>query len=924
MLIRRVFAGPLVGTLLLLAACGEHTAADRLKAAERAIAKGDTSAALIELKSGLQIDPNSGELRYRLGALMLDTGDVSGAVLELRKALYHGYSGDAATAKLATALVANGKFKDVTDAYTAVSLTDPAARAELGSAVASAWLGQRSLVNARKATAETLAHAPDHGPALLVQARLLAMDNQFDQALALAERAAAKGPAVGEAQILRALLLGVGKKDRQGAIAAFEQAAKDPATAMGARSGLIQLHLGGRDLAKAKAELAQLQKSHPKHPNTAYLSAVLAYTEGKLDKVEALTDALLKLAPDNERILTLSGAGHLRRGALVAAETKLGRVVQTVESAPLARKLLAETYLQMGQADKALGALAPLLTDGGDVDALAMAAQAHLQKGQVAEAQVAFDAALKSRPDDVRLLTSMALVDLNRGRPDAAFDALQQLAERDTGQTADLALISAHLQRREFDRALVAIDRLEKKQPKSAMPLHLRGVAQMGKGDMAGARKSFEAALAADPAYFQSTAMLVSMDSQARNYDAAQTRIEVAIKLAPRNMAARMALVDVLQARGSPPDKILLAIDEAVRNHPTEAAPHLAKLAHLSKHKGAKEAAGHAQLAMAALPNHPQILDAAGQAFSAAGEDQQALSAFNRMTSAMPRSPLPYLRLADVYAKRGSHGDAAAMLNRAFEATPTSVEVHRRLLDQAKRSKDYKVVLAAAKDLQRRQPNSASGYLLEGDAEASRKSWPAAKAAYQLALPKPDGKSLAPRAYYATLNLSGESAQAERFAREWFKANPKDVNLRGLVASDLILAGRLAEAERYFREIVEIAPHSAAALNNLAWLMAERKDPTAVQMAERALEQAPNSALILDTLAKALDSSGQLHKAIEVQRRAVDAAGGLPTHRFALAKYLAKAAMRKEAVAELDKLAALGDRFRDQKSVQSLRRQIAE
>lgn len=919
MLIPRVLLAPMAGALLLLAGCGEPTALDHRTKAHKALEKGDHAAALIAMKSAVQMEPNSGPLRFELASLLLETGDAAGAVLELRKAIDQGVKTDAVSARHAAALVATGKVKEVTDTFAATRLQDPAAQAELSSALAAAWLAQRSLANARSAAADALKSVPDYGPALQVQARLLAMDNKVDEALALVDRAAAKGPAVGEAHTLRGLLLGAGKKDRAGAIAAFEKSAQHRSTALGARSALVQLHLGGRDLPKAKAELALLQKSHPKHPNTIYLAAVLAYSEGKLDQVEALTDALLKVAPDNTQLLTLAGAGHLRRGALVAAETRLGRVVQTVERAPLARKLLAETYLRMGQADKALGALGPMVADAGDADVLAMAAQAHLQKGQVAEAEAAFNAALKIKPDDVRLRTSVALTDLAKGKAESAFDALQQLAERDTGgQTADMALISAHLQRKEFDRALAAIERLQKKQPKAAMPLHLRGVALMGKGDLAGARQTFESAVAADPAYYASTAMLVSMDSRERKYDAAQARVEAALKLTPKNLAARMALIDLLGAKGAKPDEILQAIDEAVRTHPTEAGPHVAKLAHLSKHRGAKEAAGHAQVALAALPNHPQVLDAAGLAFAAAGEEQQALSAFNRMTSVMPKSALPYLRLADVHAKRGNRAEVASMLNRAFDVEPRSAEVHRRLLDQAVRSKDYKVVLAAAKELQRLVPQSAVGWLLEGDAETSRKGWPTATAAFKSALTKPDGMAFASRAYYAALRRSGEPAQADRFAAEWLKAHPKDVNLRGVLGSDAVMDGKLTDAERWFKEIVEIEPRSAVALNNFAWLLANRKDPNAVRVAELAVAQSPDSATSLDTLAMALDVSGHLDRAIEVQRRAVAAMDSRPSHRLSLARLLIKAGDRVGARRELVVLSELGTRFPDQAAVANL------
>jgi hypothetical protein len=51
------------------------------------------------------------------------------------------------------------------------------------------------------------------------------------------------------------------------------------------------------------------------------------------------------------------------------------------------------------------------------------------------------------------------------GDSDVALRDLEQVAASDTGNRADLALIAAHLQRREFDQALKSIAGLEKKQP---------------------------------------------------------------------------------------------------------------------------------------------------------------------------------------------------------------------------------------------------------------------------------------------------------------------------------------------------------------------------------------------------------------------------------------------------------------------------
>jgi hypothetical protein len=89
-----------------------------------------------------------------------------------------------------------------------------------------------------------------------------------------------------------------------------------------------------------------------------------------------------------------------------------------------------------------------------------------------------------------------------KGDSEVAFRDLEQVAAADPGNRADLALIAAHLQRREFDQALKAIAGLEKKQPTIPLVHNLRGTALLGKRDPAGARQEFRAGAGAEPGLF--------------------------------------------------------------------------------------------------------------------------------------------------------------------------------------------------------------------------------------------------------------------------------------------------------------------------------------------------------------------------------------------------------------------------------------
>ena len=107
-------------------------------------------------------------------------------------------------------------------------------------------------------------------------------------------------------------------------------------------------------------------------------------------------------------------------------------------------------------------------------------------------------------------------------------------------------------------------------------------------------------------------------------------------------------------------------------------------------------------------------------------------------------------------------------------------------------------------------------------------------------------------------------------------------------------------------------------LNNVAWLMLEQKKPGALDYAQRAVRAAPNRPALMDTLALAHAADGQPAKAIEVQQRALAMLPNDPFLRLNLARFYAQAGDKRAAKAELDRLAALGDRFPKQAEVAML------
>jgi putative PEP-CTERM system TPR-repeat lipoprotein len=910
----------------LAAGCGGGNEAEMIASARTSMSKQDYKTAIVQLKALLQKNANSGEARLLLGQSMLEEGDSASALVELTRARELKVDEALLAPKLARAMLALDKSKPLIEQFSKVTLSSPEPQAELHTAVALAYARLRNMPAAEAELDKALTAVPKFGPGLKARARIAASKGDIDRALALLDQSMSPQEANGEAWLLKGDLLFRGKRDGASALPAYQKALLDPKYNLAAHRALVELHVLQRQSKEAHAQFELMQKSYPNDVQTAFAAAQLAYLDKNNDKAKEILQNLLRLAPDNTVLLTFAGGVDVQRGAVLQAEAELGKAVQLAPEMNTARKLLAETYLRLGQPAKAHAVLRPMIEgDRADGDALSLMANAYLHEGDIAKAEALFNQAAKLKPQDPNIRTALALTDLARGRAESAFGTLRSISASDgASTTADMALISALLRRQDVDGALKAIEVLRKKEPNKPTASYLQGVALLKRRDFAGARAAFEAALKIEPAHFLSTANLASLDLAEQKVGAARERLEAAVKLNPGNAAASVALVEVMERQQAKPEDVLKVLNDAIAASPTEAAPRLGLVARLIRAKDKKGALVAAQAALTVLPDNVDVLDALGLAQALAGDEQQAISTFNKVASLDPQSPQPYLRLAELYGRRNDAAATALSIKRALDVAPQSSEVQQRVLAWTAKTKDPKLALDGARALQKSQPGNAAGYLFEGDAHATLKNWAAAQAAYRQGLDKVDPSSRAPTSVFTAITASGQPAEAEKFAADWLKRHPKDaafmVHLGGLA----MLRRDNAAAERQFSNVLAIEPDNVMALNNVAWLIAERQGKGALAYAEKAASLAPGQAPVLDTLARILAYEGKTERAIEVERQAMSLLPDRHSYRLHLAKYLLKAGDTAKAKVELDTLAALGAKFDAQSEVAELRKSLPQ
>ena len=912
----------LLATVAGLAGCGRSE--ERQLADVRALtARHEYSAAVISAKSLIQSHPKSAEARLLLGSLLLDGGEPALAEIELQRALELRSPEVKVAPLLARAMLNAGQARRVVAQYHGTRLPDAQASAALMTTVAQAQAATGDLIAATDTVARVLALMPRHEPALLLQLRLKAAGGDSPAARSLLDALLETHPASAEAWVLKGDWSARSPAGLADAMAAWRQALQYRPDHVRAHAALVSAHLALRDTDAARLQFEAMRKVLPKHPQTRLFEGQLAFLAGDLAKARGLFQGLLRGQPDNLMLLQSAGAVELRLNAPAQAERLLVKALQIAPEVAPTRRLLAQSYLSLGQADRALAVLEPLLEAGrNDAEALTLAAQARLMSGDAKAAELLFNRVARLKPDDPAVRTALALAHLSRGQVDKTVAELQSVSASDKGITADLALISTQLRANAHAAALKAVDALERKQPDKPLAAYLRGQVQLARKDRAAARQAFEQALSRDASYLPAVNALAGLDLGDHQPEAARARFDALVKADPQNSAARLGQAELARRAGADREAVASLLEAAVKASPASVTPRLALIDHHLASYNAKAALVASQAGLALLPDDVDLLFRLGRSQLRLGEPQQAIASFSRVVALQPRSEPGQLALVEAQIAGRDLSAASRTLQRALEQTPHALPLLRQAIDLAMLQKQPQRALVLARGVQAQRPSEAAGFLLEGEVELAGRHWDAAVAVLRKAVARSD-PGHAPERLHQALRVGGKPDEADAFALTWARDHVQDAMFR-FYLGDLALAAKdFAAAQRHYESVLALQPGQALALNNVAWLLMQQKRPGALDFAERAVKAAPDRPALLDTLAMVHAAEGRADKAIALQKRALQLLPADPLLRLNLARFLLQAGEKREAKAELDRLDQLGDRFNRRDEVQAMLKVLA-
>ncbi len=897
---RLIFKATACSLLLmsLLAGCGKADDPAALIAEARQYQKkGDTKAAVIQLKNALQKNPEDAEARFLLGMIYIDTGDALSAEKELRKAATLGVTPDRVMPPLGKALMALGKYQEVLD-QTANGPDNAETMALRGDALFA--MGKRD--DAKVAYQKALDRKPGLSPALIGLGKLASVSGDAAGAGKLADEAIAKNPGDGDGWMFRGdYLRNTGHPEE--ALKAYDEAVRLQPSSVNPIIARAGLRIGSRQFDAAKADIEAAKKIKPNGLIIYYTQALLDFTEGRNAAALESLQLVLKSAPEHMPSLLLAGAVQYALGSNEQAEQFLKKYLAVNPDNLYARKMLASVLLKNGQQDRAATVIADALKDAPqDPQLFMIAGESSLQNKDFAKATEYFEKANAIAPKVAMVHTALGMSKLAEGDNAKAMSELELAATLDNKTSkAGALLVMTQLRLKQYDKAMESVKALEKQQPNDPLVQNLKGGVYLGLKDMANARASFEKAVSLMPTYFPAVENLARMDLQDKQPEAAKKRFETLLAVDKKNVAAMTALAELSQASGNTAEATIW-LEKAAAASPDLLPPSLRLIGHYLKTGNKDKALTLAQKLYAVNDINPDVLDLLGQSQAANGDKAGALITFKKLAASKPKSVIAQLRLASAHLAMQNEADAVLSLEKALVIQPDSLEAQVALIGINVRKGNFDGALKLARQVQKQREAQPVGWVLEGDLYMAQKNPGLALKAFEQGFSKVKSGPLQVKIHEAAV-MAGKDKEADARVVQWLAANPADTVTRLYFASSLGARNQNKASIAQYETAAKSVPNNAAILNNLAYAYQQDKDDRALGVAEQAHKLAPTNPVVMDTLGWILVEKNGDARGLTLLKQAGAQVPGANDIHLHLAKGLIKAGDKAAARKELEPLA---------------------
>jgi tetratricopeptide (TPR) repeat protein len=283
------------------------------------------------------------------------------------------------------------------------------------------------------------------------------------------------------------------------------------------------------------------------------------------------------------------------------------------------------------------------------------------------------------------------------------------------------------------------------------------------------------------------------------------------------------------------------------------------------------EAEERAEAALEIDPRNFRAQMLEGNALLRSGDLEQAATVFNHLLRQVPDSVDVRIQLARLDLQKKSFADAETAFNRILKSNPGEVRAIAGLVDvDFARKHPEQALDRLHRELARSHGSPEILHLAGVTALRTGKVAEGIDDLQQLADKTTD--AIDPHIELAgVLRLRGDYARAIETLRKAARLQPKDPRPNLMLSTLLEMNNQHQEAKTLARKALDQKPDDAAAMNNLAFLLAQTGDDLdqALKLARMAVDKGPKEPFFNDTLAFVYLKKGQKDDAMQIFNRLV-------------------------------------------------------
>ncbi|HDZ62306.1 MAG TPA: PEP-CTERM system TPR-repeat protein PrsT [Nitrospirae bacterium] len=855
-----------------------NTEAEYVSSAQNYLDRGELNSAAIELKNVLTKNPENPEARLLLGKLYLDNGNGLGAVKELLRAREMGISDEAILPALARAYLKQQKHEETLGLLGGSSLSLKA-QADLLTSHGLAYMMQGNIEKARRVLETALEKDPGSAYTLYGWAQLstAASDEEaarqyLDKSLAANDRFAPSWALVGD----------LDRFDKKSEMAeeAYRKAIESTDDDASYRLKRAMLRMELKDYDDAQKDISLLKKKSPNQPGVNFAQGLLHLLSKRYPEAQESFELVLKVSPNYMPALYYLSVVQVAQGQQEQASKNLSQIVSEYPTYLPARELLAKEYLKQGNYEKVESLMRPVVTaESDDPTSLNLLATALLGQNKTEEAIQLYAKVAALEPGSAVTKVRLGMGQLLEGKQIDGMANLESAVELDPEfAKADIVLVLQYLQNKDFEKARQSAKAFIEKQPKNVAAYNLLGLAYMGLNKPEEAAEAYKTALKiapGDPVASHNLAvfsLLNSRPEEARSY------YQGVLKYHKDHLKTLIRL-SLLEAKLGDTKSARAALEQAMAAYPDAVQPRVLMARQYLQAGKSEKAVVVLQEVQEKQPNNLLLLVTLGEMQLANRDFQSAKLTLKRVTELAPDSAHAHFLLAKAYASLGEQEKTEQALSRALELNPnhyaarlamTRLQIQNGEIEASK--KNLALLQKTAADNPDVRLIEAGLLIRSGNLEEA-----------QIVLEKrfrdsPSTKSLLDltRLYWSR----GRRNEAVVGLEKWVEGHTDDVAAQLALADTYVELERRKEAIRQYETILKSSKNNLAALNNLAWLLIETDPDRALAYAEKARSLAPDSGVIMDTMAAALLQKGDLARARRMNERALQTKPESPTFLF--------------------------------------------